>query len=666
MNWLPRFLSIIIFGLSSYVYAGGDEKAIKLMIDQFAAIRNDLTQVISAPPVCTSTLPDYSKNDCKMNALCKTFETQADTGTFYQNANGKQIVDTDLFSVEVKLKACYDQKVASHHWDTHRNEKANQRTVALLKAESDFLKSIQKNNEGAIRIKLDLAINQLLIESLLVASPDNTTGSEAQLRKIEKIAGVRFSLETRKLYLTYLSLKDAKDEENGRVESSAGTSATDLAATKVAPNSARFRPFDWKMLHHPFLNISALYDIQAAGSKAQLQENQKNYQKSLDQTFQIFKDTQKSLIAHLRKTQTAANHDQIENMIQRVSTVQMKATLLSADNPTVTTGTCKSPNAFYTAATHTLTVCPQYLLYPEMSIRKSLAHELGHSIDPCRMTDSLIAIDNAEPKIAAMAHVTPKKKAALDLDMMPYTPTLPELPSKTRYKVNTPGVVEANLKSVYEHYDSKTVAESVPLAQYPFKSAVDCFSSKESVELKVPNTEELAQDLDASLHGLEERGASPDSPELRALYQAKKDLPLFRERIVCKSVPNGHNHSKMNETMADYFAAKVLNQYLADAEPAQRKQLAFESVGSFLTKCRTSTNWKFKEKAQKILHDLGCNPIAALDFFSKDIQVFQSVIEQMGDEHLSTQMRVDKIFLKEPQFQAALGCSAMPGVKYCE
>jgi hypothetical protein len=105
----------------------------------------------------------------------------------------------------------------------------------------------------------------------------------------------------------------------------------------------------------------------------------------------LFLATQAAVIKVVDKKRNSLSADDFKNLIVRLQTVR----LADPDEPemrSIARQACNRPNAIYMSDKHALFVCPSLMNFPDMTLQKVIAHELGHVIDPCTLSYELNSI----------------------------------------------------------------------------------------------------------------------------------------------------------------------------------------------------------------------------------------------------------------------------------
>lgn len=140
------------------------------------------------------------------------------------------------------------------------------------------------------------------------------------------------------------------------------------------------------VIEDPFLYPEQFVNAEAAGGEAVLRKNQDLYKKEVARTQRIFSEAKGRIIKILNGRRSKENSREIDNFISRVKAVSLSNSEkdFTGDDTDLFGGTiCESANAFYAPSDHKITICPQMMNYPDAGLFSIIAHELGHSIDPC-------------------------------------------------------------------------------------------------------------------------------------------------------------------------------------------------------------------------------------------------------------------------------------------
>ena len=223
----------------------------------------------------------------------------------------------------------------------------------------------------------------------------------------------------------------------------------------------------------------------------------------------------------------------------------------------------------------------------------------------------------------------------------------------------------------YQSYESKTIADKVPLNRNPFSSMIACLQSKNSIGARMVSKKEIAKNLNDYIGQLKSTGLKKEnaekSLEMKEALEAKKNVNnLMNEKGACSFIPGGKGTSQIQEAFADQMAAKVLAADIAKKPEPERKEAAFQSASFFLgTHCPAVSEQTVKQ-ADEIMKATKCGPYMATGKDYATLSTLYRAREIMNNEHPWDSSRIDKISLANPTIRKALGCAPSREVKTCD
>lgn len=350
-------------------------------------------------------------------------------------------------------------------------------------------------------------------------------------------------------------------------------------------------------------------------------------------------------------------------MIARIDLIKMS-------NPEKELMSCPGPNAFYNPGTHSFTLCPQVMQLPDASIKAIIAHELGHSIDPCTITSSLIQVDGQknpafdDSKKIDYFKETREKNGIIDLKL-----TLPSqtLDNKDAMVDIFPEYNNQNRSKIYQNFTTKTLSSSIPIEKNPFASVISCLGSSKSIGAKSASEKEIEKTIDEVIGQLKASGATDESEKIKNLQKAKSNLPeLVKTKGYCAGFlpTQGGGKSQFQEAFADWVAGEVLAKDLNGLSEKDKKIKTFESIGFFAGVGCASVQEAANAKVKDLVKQIGCD-----QKIDNDLQNLFTISQANGrtsDEHPFEADRVNKVFFANPATQKAFGCKVDQGVKHCE
>lgn len=381
--------------------------------------------------------------------------------------------------------------------------------------------------------------------------------------------------------------------------------------------------FPQALVSDPFSYPELLESETKAGGKQNIKKYRSLAEKELRRAESLFVDTKEKVIQLLEKRRTSTNKSEIDNMIQRVQRTRFASPKFGDKMDSLAAQGCEMPNAFYDPNENSVTLCPQFLNLPDAALVSALAHEIGHSIDPCAMTYTYSKNGDNTLELDPPAYLgglestksTPEVKAVFP-DKNPLNDVIACLKSPASLGVKTP-------------------------SQKEMLAAVDKMESDLRNEM---NVDEENGDLgDATMAAFEDQRNT-----IRNSYQKYQNCSRFTN--------NGH----AQEAFADWMAAEVIGEKISQIKNSeQARQYAFESQAIFFsTGCE---NIK-QATANKIKNATGPN----CEMFAEIMEKIKSLQAENVSTHPETAARVNRVILAKPELQKALGCKTGQNGKFCK
>lgn len=261
-----------------------------------------------------------------------------------------------------------------------------------------------------------------------------------------------------------------------------------------------------EVLDDPFQTPSVIFDPTERGQKAR-----EKYENKGRQIQALVEQTRGHVqkVLEQQATKYPDRKDKINELEKRVSTVNFA--LVSSHEEV--NSVCVSPNAFYDGSTHTLKICPQMMTMPEAHLRMVIAHEIGHSIDPCAAACPLHQVKNGD---------------------------------RTEYSImDLPTLIGSN------HEENPPKAMPIPFKENPYTEVLTCLEGKDSVMARSADSAQMKKLLENQIRLTEEAGQDASGikqflaavPEIANLYGGCSVLP---------------GNSRQQEAFSDWLAAEAL------------------------------------------------------------------------------------------------------------
>lgn len=321
---------------------------------------------------------------------------------------------------------------------------------------------------------------------------------------------------------------------------------------------------------NPFFNIDLAIDEKLAGGKEQLEINKKKLEDGKARGKRIFEETRADTLKYIDKLiqKYPENENKFNLMKERVRTISFNNVVDNKKYKEMYH--CKIPNMFYSSSKHSVTICPVMFEYSESALKANIAHEIGHSIDPCVLSFDLIKSESTK--------------------------------CKYQYAVTLFDIIQTDLKDRCKEQKFSPASLAIPYKDNPMKNILMCLQGKKSIAARVNNKEEFEKDLDETIKVFQDLNAKESGDNLGRLQKVKSDFNDFFETHEGCSF---NKDKQIGEAWADWIGTEVfassINQSL------DSKQDVLESaIGSFaLNSCIRDIN-QIKIRSNKFLEDLGC------------------------------------------------------------
>lgn len=225
-------------------------------------------------------------------------------------------------------------------------------------------------------------------------------------------------------------------------------------------------------------------------------------------------------------------------------------------------------NAFYQANTHTFSFCPKYLQLSDAQVISTIAHEIGHSIDPCRAPNPLLRV-NQKAIEDWLAKNSPPEDDSSEEKKLKYG----TLANFAYMKNNFANDIE-NLDGLKKSLGGEllpfveVVAEKTTQSQYAFEPVRKCLVEKKNIDVvTTADVESSLKYLKAAAKRMGQKLTKVDEANFRKYLNSRK---ACGDGLLAKSPEH-------NEAMCDVFSGYVLARYWDENPPISDLDL----VGGF-------------------------------------------------------------------------------------
>ncbi|MFM8313832.1 MAG: hypothetical protein ACKOA8_06065, partial [Deltaproteobacteria bacterium] len=292
------------------------------------------------------------------------------------------------------------------------------------------------------------------------------------------------------------------------------------------------------------------------------------------------------------------------------------------------------PNGFYSNVDHSVSLCPISYFLPDVTLIYLLTHELAHSIGPCLSQFGTYEIrsDRLVNLGQSLLGGNPRELTK-DPNRAVLFGKILEINQMTNVTAYQFPLFSSNSAMNY-FIDKKVLRSEIPGVEslkYPFKKVLDCLSSKQGFRgIDANEIRKLASEVSSSRAKYREPSFDRATDE-RQIVDALSAYP---------GCISPEKESQLDEAMSDWFAAKVLGDYLSgNFLKTQNERLAMVAI------LAGEVCWKrHQAKSHPNLSNL-----EILEQLSRE-QLWN------GDAHPASKMRIEKIIFGEPNIRNALGC----------
>lgn len=594
------FILVMVWGSMGFADALTDTV---LEMKNFEA---ELTRILSLPPRdCLLQFNEQHLDKCQLQSYCQKFEGQQDRDLLFKD-NDSEIVNTRLYQLyNNQLIPCLKKQIFSQEIQSRIDElikTQKQIHLAAFKALNEKLKKQIKINNEARDI---VTLNQSLLALEL--------SGEAKEESIDKI------IKENKLKISRRTIDLLRQIKKMSTMPRFEKESEELEASLFPPLKSS----------HLFQNLENFIDPKVAGSEKKLLENQNEYKRMAQKVSDTFEEARQSVLAYLRSALNENNKVEMTRAIERVLLVRFKTPLITQnliDN-------CKVGNAAYLKTQNSIEFCPQWFKMPKAFLIQTLAHEIGHSIDPCNLLFPLFV-----------------KKSSLELTEEPLF----------SFTLNRPKIHLSEVRCDFpvEKLKGQSGQEGMTYNHYPFANIVTCLHSADSIKAKLPLVEEFKKILDEELEKGTEARISVDESLYLQRFKNSKDVAeeYFSYFRACNMGENRFQVSQMQEAFADYVAAEAFAYYLGNKnESDQKKELESYFLSEISDDGQICHMAKTTQEIMNKLNSWGCK---------NESNLHQQIQKLDFEPHPDTVDRINRVFLAHPAIRRVLDCGGTK-VKYC-
>lgn len=609
---------------------------LQTQIESFDQLQSLLRTAGEGPAECTILNDENMPKNCSFTNFCSVISPNVNKPFLYVNAEGGKIPNYKMLAGDTASTNCIVQLRARENVGNFQEQMAGMTDAMkrVQQARVDLLKTVREQNWQADFVRFEEAAAQIGLEDAEknVMTMPTEANATALIGKIETSSGVTLPPAIRTKYLASL---------------------TAMMPSQTRSNIVRMASND------PYQNLLLLFNRDAAGSEEAVKKNQQEIQNAVDRSVAIFEKTKTDIMKVLDQ-RAEANPDMAANVAAMKDRIRTIAFNLPPNNPMLMGAVCPGPNAFYNGSMHAFTLCPQVMELPESALKTIIAHELGHSIDPCTLSQPLMKVSDAVPRMPPMSpEQMSAAEQALNAQGM-YLMNLNGPKPEAQYVVDFFGTAQGGLSQGFSNFRLESAGAAVALQDHPFNSVVNCLTTPQSINARASDKESVRTQLTSSLANVRATGAADTDPRVQQLQNTLANLDGLYTRIgACSFLPG---NTQLQEAFSDWIAGEVVGNDLKNLPSEKRRQYAFESF-SFFTGMDCSVSAPDSQpQVDQFLNAAGC--AEGNNQTLRDINTIMMNAAQ-SDSHNHGVERVERLFTAQPQVRGALGCEG-EGASHCE
>lgn len=622
---------ICLISFSAQLFAESEDESLKTSVEKYQSVQKELDELLrlKTADCAPGTKLDPSRTYCSVKDFCSRSEVHIDEPILYQNDKGEKIINEQYYQTRGDVRSCLQEKYVDEFKAMREELTTKLRTNHLKKiiaANRELTRLADKFHQGSNIQKISAEILTMSVElgmSGVISDWEKDRATRVDLASLLSKAQQRTKLSLHpKIKETLIEIQYLKQNH--------------LYNDEVAEVEREWVPE--VKIKDPFFEWELLKDEKAAGGKEALALNRARLVNKTQEAYYLFQDVQKDMISYLESKKNEKNLKNIERIIERIKTIRFNPPRLTDK----VYQKCKFPNAYYSGANHSFTICPQMLDFPKIVLREAIAHEIPHSYDSCYFSGKMYKTNG--PSVVS------------------------EAPFEIDIKMNTVvGNYKITLDEDPEGLELKNIIQDKALyIDHPFSTTLSCLQDTKSVAAQSMELETIKIKTDEALAKLSDLGENNSHNKkarvINFLESNQKDFFAYFQG--CHLDGNTLARTQMQEVLSDKISSEMVVEKLKSL-PKEEVEKAILEIGlSYGDLCTNEGNDSAKFRAFAISEK--CPKYFENKILEDKIVAGLEAMAPAFEPHPETSIRINRNLLAHPAIRKVLKCPDDSKVKYCE
>jgi hypothetical protein len=633
MRYFKIFILLAFFPSCLSLAFAQEESELFDAVKKYQKLQKDLGESLKNKiPDCLPTkISDHGQSYCSIKDFCSMSEIKIDNPVIYQNSEGELIHNGAYYISRQELRSCLKEKYKEDILEKKEELGAKLMTKNLKKMSETnqrLMLLTKKLNAGS---KIQKISSRVLAMSLAKGINGETSDWEKKNVTRNELSAIISSAEKKEKITLSPSIKKLLAEIQFLKKDQSYLQEVSDWENALFPY---IRPED------PYNHWDLLLNESISGGKKALEKNRAQYIEKSQMAFNLFKETQSEIVKYLESKKNESNLDSIERMIYRAKTIRFLPPRLTDR----LMSHCLYPDAHYNFQDHSLSICPQLLNNPKISLIETIAHEISHSFDSCRFSRPMI-----------------KKKLPFEAGEAPFEVEIAMEPVLLNF--------ENTLDDGTENPHSKTkIQEKAPYTDHPFSKTFSCLKDSKSLAALSLESEIIKAKTEKKLDEISHLGQNVDNngKAQKILYFNEHQNEYLKYFEGCNKASNGDTilRSQLEEAFAEKISSEIVAKKLSSLSPREAQTKVLEIILSLGDVCKNEAVDGRHIRDMKIFEK--CPDYFENMVFENKMLAAATQIDPLFNAHSEAPRIIEHSLLAHPDIRKALHCPKDEGIKYCE